>query len=102
MIRRPPISPLFPHTPLSRSRSATSPPRRIEVVEVMQVVEPQPIRAGIVPVRGIGQRPLDIQEPENVLFNQAPFTQRRQGRSEEHTSELQSQSNLVCRLLLEQ
>ena len=61
-------------------RSSTSPSRRIEVVEVMQVVEPQPVRAGIVPVRGVGQRPLDIQEPKNVLFNQAPFTQRRQGK----------------------
>src|SRR2546427_5455739 len=31
----------------------------------------------------------------------APITQAWAGRSEEHTSELQSQSNLVCRLLLE-
>src|SRR2546427_11368050 len=35
-----------------------------------------------------------------ILSVQAPFTVT-QGRSEEHTSELQSQSNLVCRLLLE-
>src|SRR5688572_31170372 len=35
------------------------------------------------------------------LCDSAPFAPRQHARSEEHTSELQSQSNLVCRLLLE-
>src|SRR2546427_10157186 len=35
------------------------------------------------------------------LYHRALALQREAGRSEEHTSELQSQSNLVCRLLLE-
>ena len=59
-------------------RPATSPPCRIEVIEVMQVVEPEPVRTGIVPVCGVGKRPLGIQKPKNVFFDQAPFTQRRQ------------------------
>src|SRR5438270_12529676 len=39
--------------------------------------------------------------PASIELVSPRFTQRRPGRSEEHTSELQSQSNLVCRLLLE-
>src|SRR3990167_10600213 len=39
-----------------------------------------------------------VPEPGKVFFPDYPY---RTGRSEEHTSELQSQSNLVCRLLLE-
>src|SRR5256886_1999792 len=61
-------------------RPPMSPSCRIEVVEIMQVVEPEPVRAGIVPARGVGQRPLDIQKPKNALFDKAPFTQRRQGK----------------------
>src|SRR5256886_5467309 len=37
----------------------------------------------------------------NVLVLPSRFVSEEEGRSEEHTSELQSQSNLVCRLLLE-
>src|SRR2546430_12202385 len=72
MIRRPPRSTLFPYTTLFRSHG------RIRNDEPVAV----------------------------VVLNQASFhfqaTCERGGlRSEEHTSELQSQSNLVCRLLLE-
>src|SRR5260370_14997354 len=74
MIRRPPRSTLFPYTTLFRSHGH-------------QRVVGRPGRAGcrehLVP--GLGQ-PVAI---ENVR------------RSEEHTSELQSHLNLVCRLLLE-
>src|SRR5207245_8844829 len=45
---------------------STSPPCRIEVIEVMQVIEPEPVRAGIVPACCVGQRPPDLQEPNNV------------------------------------
>src|SRR2546427_866610 len=75
MIRRPPRSTLFPYTTLFRSHPRRDPPLHHEGV---------PAR----PVSGGDQRPGD---PEP----------RAGGRSEEHTSELQSQSNLVCRLLLE-
>src|SRR2546430_8309419 len=77
MIRRPPRSTLFPYTTLFRSRRAG--------------VLPGHQRAGAVgtePGHQAGVR----RRPEAVSV---------QGRSEEHTSELQSQSNLVCRLLLE-
>src|SRR5688572_31782807 len=75
MIRRPPRSTLFPYTTLFRSLGVGD--RIVAVAGVDRVVA----RAGIdcvVAAAGVD----DI-------------------RSEEHTSELQSQSNLVCRLLLE-
>src|SRR2546427_5675902 len=77
MIRRPPRSTLFPYTTLFRSGSALG------------------VDANGVPV-AVGQ----IYDPFSVkrLANGAAV---RDPRSEEHTSELQSQSNLVCRLLLE-
>src|SRR2546430_3539378 len=76
MIRRPPRSTLFPYTTLFRSDGD-----RDEV--------------------GIGERP-ELREPGAIEepWQQLPRRLERQ-RSEEHTSELQSQSNLVCRLLLE-
>src|SRR2546430_7561208 len=77
MIRRPPRSTPFPYTTLFRSAA------------------PGAIEAGGVPAEGGGSaRP----RPDPQA---APACRRPGGRSEEHTSELQSQSNLVCRLLLE-
>src|SRR2546427_4677271 len=74
MIRRPPRSTLFPYTTLFRS----------DVAQLLWIVNlgcidlnPHPVRAD------------DLEHPDELR------------RSEEHTSELQSQSNLVCRLLLE-
>src|SRR2546427_6160360 len=84
MIRRPPRSTLFPYTTLFRS--------------VVGVVEVSLIRPGVVPVVGDHQAADLVQGVGAHARNperQCP------GRSEEHTSELQSQSNLVCRLLLE-
>src|SRR5688572_31678469 len=46
--------------------------------------------------RVVGEDPLDADAVRNLADGEG-----RAGRSEEHTSELQSQSNLVCRLLLE-
>src|SRR5688572_30911832 len=86
MRRRPPRSTLFPYTTLFRSRHCG---RR----------------------RAVGRRHTEAPRPRRRLW---PAGRRlagrggsvrtagcRGGRSEEHTSELQSQSNLVCRLLLE-
>src|SRR2546430_8755291 len=90
MIRRPPRSTLFPYTTLFRSRSAAK--------------DRDDRRAN---GRGHVHRPGVVGEKKAAEFQQrAKFAQRCltgevQGRSEEHTSELQSQSNLVCRLLLE-
>src|SRR2546430_3679025 len=75
MIRRPPRSTLFPYTTLFRSRHTTSCDPAAECVFF---------------VEGKGKFDLKLVQPPAT----AP-------RSEEHTSELQSQSNLVCRLLLE-
>src|SRR2546430_8032349 len=72
MIRRPPRSTLFPYTTLFRSLGHE---RRLLRVGPPSVLE----------LRGVAGRELA----------------RQLDRSEEHTSELQSQSNLVCRLLLE-
>src|SRR2546430_7482750 len=87
MIRRPPRSTLFPYTTLFRSHLRHGRRRR----------------------RGGGGRPFGgklrlqpcklcvLQLEEALRFGEPPFEV---VRSEEHTSELQSQSNLVCRLLL--
>src|SRR2546425_5988702 len=72
MIRRPPRSTLFPYTTLFRSL-------------------PAPGRAGAV---GNGGPARGVREPARPAAHRA-------GRSEEHTSELQSLAYLVCRLLLE-
>src|SRR2546430_11188788 len=80
MIRRPPRSTLFPYTTLFRSVGTQ---RR----EAPTAESPQ-------------QRPLGLDGPASRRV----VDSRREPdglRSEEHTSELQSQSNLVCRLLLE-
>src|SRR2546430_8841619 len=73
MIRRPPRSTLFPYTTLFRSLAETLVPRRIGIITASFPYRQQC-------------------EEYRVMM---PI------RSEEHTSELQSQSNLVCRLLLE-
>src|SRR2546430_5939483 len=83
MIRRPPRSTLFPYTTLFRSLRRRAGASRI--VEVPMTWPP------------------DYTAKGNVSGT-TPVTHsavRSSGRSEEHTSELQSQSNLVCRLLLE-
>src|SRR2546427_7991165 len=71
MIRRPPRSTLFPYTTLFRSAA-----------ERLVLRGPR------------------LRQPEDRARRQ-PRRVRPEQRSEEHTSELQSQSNLVCRLLLE-
>src|SRR2546430_9199971 len=100
MIRRPPRSTLFPYTTLFRSqRSAVGDERDIEVgqrIESMETAAGEP-RAALEAIgRRIRRSGHDIDGATiGVLPEQSSL------RSEEHTSELQSQSNLVCRLLLE-
>src|SRR2546430_6666960 len=80
MIRRPPRSTLFPYTTLFRSRAHAA----CEVGRATRV-HVEVAAAGTV----------------ELLFDGLDSRVVVGGRSEEHTSELQSQSNLVCRLLLE-
>src|SRR5256885_11323789 len=84
MIRRPPKPPLFPYTTLSRSRPAS--PRRT----------PRGRRSHPPPLPSHGHRGVGSRESRL-----SPGRARPLARSEEHTSELQSPCNLVCRLLLE-
>src|SRR5688572_31709712 len=87
MIRRPPRSTLFPYTTLFRSVGGED-----------EIVDPRPFE-----VDRAGQMgSLDLHPRSRHQHLAAiPDRHRAVGRSEEHTSELQSQSNLVCRLLLE-
>src|SRR2546430_11000204 len=77
MIRRPPRSTLFPYTTLFRS--STGQPR-CECQRLRRAATREHGRQDAIGITRVSCRPC---------------------RSEEHTSELQSQSNLVCRLLLE-
>src|SRR2546427_8863049 len=98
MIRHPPRSTLFPYTPLSRSLE-----RRV-VAESPCPKGKQRRQAQLGPKRNwldlVADRRFEARRARGEVLRHA--RQFRFGpRSEEHTSELQSQSNLVCRLLLE-
>src|SRR2546430_12491824 len=84
MIRRPPRSTLFPYTTLFRSPIQEAPGQRLG---------------------GHSARWADLERHEGCAVELRHASGHRDTRdvhrSEEHTSELQSQSNLVCRLLLE-
>src|SRR2546430_6676114 len=95
MIRRPPRSTLFPYTTLFRS----------EVSQGLNVVQ-----AELFPDISIGDAPATPAATGGTPGPASPVAAPPAAaapaaatplRSEEHTSELQSQSNLVCRLLLE-
>src|SRR2546430_11994975 len=81
MIRRPPRSTLFPYTTLFRSQELAG---RLAPEDVLPA-------AGRQQVGRVGLAALELADGDGAG----------EARSEEHTSELQSQSNLVCRLLLE-
>src|SRR5438309_4562778 len=88
MIRRPPRSTLFPYTTLFRSLSAAP------------AINVKPVIGGIeIAVRYVTRANERYQL--RAKLNQAAVDLLGQRRSEEHTSELQSQFHLVCRLLLE-
>src|SRR2546426_6871378 len=95
MIRRPPRSTLFPYTTLFRSlvfRGATRYARRGDVALTLELI----VRERITPAESLAtdRALLDARASALRVYTLA-------GRSEEHTSELQSPCNLVCRLLLE-
>src|SRR2546427_5794697 len=90
MIRRPPRSTLFPYTTLFRSCLAGA--LHLELEIVLNVRRRDSV-GDLGSERRIGV--LDLDQDESRV---PPGLH---DRSEEHTSELQSQSNIVCRLLLE-
>src|SRR2546430_10162711 len=87
MIRRPPRSTLFPYTTLFRSDGGAA------LAQVTHRGDHPPTTPTIAALQ---HRPR-----AGRTDPRAPTLSYGQSRSEEHTSELQSQSNLVCRLLLE-
>src|SRR3712207_7960124 len=87
MIRGPPRSTLFPYTTRFRSNR-----REALVHEVSRQV---PVGAGQTASHALGRAELD------AVMVEGPRALLAEGRSEEHTSELQSRQYLVCRLLLE-
>src|SRR5256885_7104424 len=91
MIRRPPRSTLFPYTTLFRSE-VTSREEGGEPIGDLRVKRQNPLVLGHVD-ESISAHLIDEIPILAVAATQA--------RSEEHTSELQSPCNLVCRLLLE-
>src|SRR5258705_3134848 len=88
MIRRPPRSTLFPYTTLFRSRVRDV---RLAALAILARVRGARDRVGLLDALDV--LGLEVPEDRGQLF--------RPGRSEEHTSELQSLRHLVCRLLLE-
>src|SRR2546430_9598251 len=101
MIRRHPSSTLFPSTPLFRSADEPHPlPRMLELSGVFMV-----LTFAVFVVYGLfaaAVRSHVISRPRVLTWMRRAFAGAFVAlRSEEHTSELQSQSNLVCRLLLE-
>src|SRR2546430_4369061 len=91
MIRRPPRSTLFPYTTLFRSAPGTIRLEPASVPITARIGADQFVRAGESRQMPPGSYDIVVSAPGYLPTR----------RSEEHTSELQSQSNLVCRLLLE-
>src|SRR2546422_5889008 len=104
MIRRPPRSTLFPYTTLFRSWKA-------DLSAVLRQLEDALERAGaaqlwVAPSCSLLHVPIDLDletRLDSELKAWLAFAKQKlvEGRSEEHTSELQSRLHLVCRLLLE-
>src|SRR2546430_13450458 len=93
MIRRPPRSTLFPYTSLFRSNCVTQHAAAPVLTENVVTGPGNTLRWVVVYISAGDQG--SAPATETVRLDQKGC------RSEEHTSELQSQSNLVCRLLLE-
>src|SRR5690349_22373363 len=91
---RAPRAPLFPYTTLFRSVSSPGGAGALQIAEtgVTYAGQHRPY-AGY----GAGARVVRLQDVGGETVEEATST----GRSEEHTSELQSRRELVCRLLLE-
>src|SRR3712207_7741251 len=99
MIRRPPRSTLFPYTTLFRSgywsHHHMRRPRTPLVSAVRRVLVQGGGVGGLTLAAALGQRGIEVDVVEAAGADAVL------GRSEEHTSELQSRQYLVCRLLLE-
>src|SRR5260370_6102149 len=101
MIRRPPRSTLFPYTTLFRSSAGSDRedfcPDRPRATHIKRRVADD---KHLMPGQVATEKPASAFE-RNCRNHGAVLVVIGEGRSEEHTSELQSHLNLVCRLLLE-
>src|SRR3712207_7419960 len=95
MIRRPPRSTLFPYTTLFRSEAIDA--GDAERVRELVAEQPDAVRAR----DSEGVTPILYARYRNQTALAVELADAAAGRSEEHTSELQSRQYLVCRLLLE-
>src|SRR2546427_8835448 len=93
MIRRPPRSTLFPYTTLFRSDHVMQMAERLGGADQLRQVLEKVVVSAVGPI--VAERLRSYELPVDFEPSHPKM------RSEEHTSELQSQSNLVCRLLLE-
>src|SRR5688572_32059956 len=101
MLPRPPSCPLFPYTTLFRSgRGACEHAKVLGLHAQLEDLRGRG-RVGRRLAAAAGQRSQSRDEQEAVPHQNVSVCVEKKSRSEEHTSELQSQSNLVCRLLLE-
>src|SRR3712207_9321616 len=89
MIRRPPRSTLFPYTTLFRSLTRKDAQADAAIAEILHRVDE---------MSQVTAEPVELPDHEDIALAQRLEAR---GRSEEHTSELQSRQYLVCRLLLE-
>src|SRR5690606_41462131 len=97
--RLPPLSSLFPYTTLFRSRAVCLDHPRTEVLTDLFALERVHLLAADLRVRHeTSTGAVAVRDVAGELGNSG---RRAPCRSEEHTSELQSRENLVCRLLLE-
>src|SRR5688572_32476387 len=95
MFRRLPPSTLFPYTTLFRSSAVDDDAARHLAQAPAAAGDHRP------PRHRCTRRAFRTDRQRDRILGAAGWRPHRFGRSEEHTSELQSQSNLVCRLLLE-
>src|SRR5690606_41411886 len=91
MHRRPPTSPLFPYTTLFRSLECPGEAGPVRGAETLLALAVQDVDAFVIRGELVGDLAGAVR---GVVVDH-------EDRSEEHTSELQSRENLVCRLLLE-
>src|SRR2546426_7884506 len=102
MIRRPPRSTLFPYTTLFRSEIGQADLTQVRHSAFCTLHSSFKWRERTGRAAGPGKAAVEIRKSKARLPAQPPHSERWKAlRSEEHTSELQSPCNLVCRLLLE-
>src|SRR5437016_7924649 len=100
MIRRPPRSTLFPYTTLFRSSERKLNERRLEWLQ--EDPSTRYAESGVIPFDNtLIDHSGKFIEDVGYYWDHAEARHKIAHRSEEHTSELQSLTNLVCRLLLE-